>query len=121
MFRIRYPDPPVWRWVEKVARRPHEIAGNLWRIGHRLGRGWLEQRSQELGSCRCPVRSNDFRRSASHDSSAAAAPFRSEIDHEIRASDHIEVVLDDDHRVALVNEFVEHIQQLARVLEMKAS
>jgi hypothetical protein len=28
-------------------------------------------------------------------------------------------VLDDDDRVALVNEFIEHIQQLARVFEMK--
>src|SRR5690242_20634969 len=84
-----------------------------------LGRGLLEQRSQELGSCRCPVCGNDFRRPARNDSPTAAAPFRSEIDHEIRASDHVEVVLDDDHRVALVNEFVEHVQQLARVLEMK--
>ena len=84
-----------------------------------LGRRLLEQRSQELGSCRCTVCGNDFRRSAGDDSPTAAAPFRPEIDHEVRAPDYIKVVLDDDHRVALVNEFVEHVQQLARVLEMK--
>ena len=34
-------------------------------------------------------------------------------------SNHIQVVLDDDDRVALVDELVEHIQQLARVFEMQ--
>ena len=33
--------------------------------------------------------------------------------------DHVEVVFDDDHRIAAVDEFVEHIEQQADVLEMK--
>ena len=70
----------------------------------------MEQWSQKLGSCRCPVCRNDFRRSAGHNSSTAAAALRTEIDHEIRAPYYIEVVLDDDDRVALVNEFIQHIQ-----------
>ena len=34
--------------------------------------------------------------------------------------DHVEVVLDDDDRIALVDEAVEHVEQLADVFEVQA-
>ena len=38
----------------------------------------------------------------------------------VRASNDIQVVLDDHDRVALVDQLVEHVEQLARVLEVQA-
>src|SRR5688572_26823849 len=86
----------------------------------RLRRRLPEQRAQELGSCRCTVCRNDFRRAAGDDAAATATALRSEVNHEIRAPDHVQIVLDDDDRVALIDEFVEHVQQLAGVFEVKS-
>ena len=44
---------------------------------------------------------------------AAGAPFGAEVDDPVGGLDHVEVVLDDDDRVALRGEAVQHLQQLA--------
>ena len=37
----------------------------------------------------------------------------------VRGLDNVEVVLDDDDRVALIDELVQNVEQLVRVLEMQ--
>src|SRR6185312_1876031 len=54
-----------------------------------------------------------------HDLAAAGPAFRAEVDDPVRGLDHIEVVLDDDHRVALVHQTVQDLKQLADVLEVQ--
>src|SRR5687767_8666388 len=66
------------------------------------------------------MRCNDFGRSGCDDPAATAAALRPEVDHEVGTSDHIEVVLDDDDRVALVYELVEDVEQFARVFEVES-
>ena len=43
-----------------------------------------------------------------------------EVDDPVGRLDHLEVVLDDDHRVAQVGQAVDHVQQLADVVEVQA-
>src|SRR5512133_882247 len=61
-----------------------------------------------------------LRRSGGDDRSAARAALGSEIDDPVRRLDHVEVVLDDEHRVAAIDEAMEHVQQDAHVLEVEA-
>ena len=44
----------------------------------------------------------------------------SKVDEPVGRTNNIEIVLDDDHRVALVNQAIEHKQQLAHIFEVKA-
>src|SRR3954471_3836902 len=53
-------------------------------------------------------RSEELRRPLRHDRSAAEAALRAHVDQPVGALDHVEVVLDDDHRVALVDEPLEY-------------
>ncbi len=53
------------------------------------------------------------------DQSAAVAALGAHVDHPVGGLDDVEVVLDDDHRVALVHEAREHRDQLADVLEVQ--
>ncbi len=57
---------------------------------------------------------------ARHHAAAGRASLRPEIDDVIRGPDDVEVVLDHDHGVALVDELVEHVEQLARIFKMQA-
>src|SRR3954466_4718095 len=61
-----------------------------------------------------------LRRPGGDDGSAARAAFRAEIDDPVRRLDHVEVVLDDEHRVAAIDETMEHVEQDADVLEVEA-
>src|SRR5579864_28255 len=54
------------------------------------------------------------------DSSAVFATFRAEVDDPIGISDHIKIVLDDDDRVPKIREPVQHIKQLANIIEVQA-
>ena len=54
------------------------------------------------------------------DPAAAVAPFGAEVDDPVGGLDHVEVVLDDDDRVARAREAVEDLEQLADVLEVEA-
>ena len=47
-------------------------------------------------------------------------PSGPEVDDPVGRLDHVEVVLDDDDRVARVDEAVQHFEQLAHVLEVQA-
>ena len=64
---------------------PGEAAG---RLGHGLGR---------------PLR---------HDPPAGLARLRPQVDDPVGRLDHVQVVLDHDHRVAQVDQAVEHVEQL---------
>ena len=54
-----------------------------------------------------------------HDLAALGAAFRPQVDHPVGRSDHVEVVLDDHHRVALLDELVQHVEQVAGVVEVQ--
>ena len=49
-----------------------------------------------------------------------APPFGSEVDDPIGGFDDVEVVLDNHHRVALVAQSVEHVQELRDVVEVQS-
>ena len=51
---------------------------------------------------------------------AVDAAARPEVDHPVGGLDDVEVVLDHHHGVALVDQAVEHLEQLADVLEVEA-
>ena len=53
-------------------------------------------------------------------STIQSAAFRTEIDQPIRRLDHIEVVLDHQHRVPAVDQSLQHLQELLDVCEVKA-
>ena len=48
------------------------------------------------------------------------AAFGAEVDDPVGRLDHVEIVLDDDHRVAEIDQPAEHVQQLADVVEVQA-
>src|SRR5438128_1820606 len=51
---------------------------------------------------------------------ARVAAFRAEIDDPVGLLDHVEVVLDHEHRVARVDEALQHLEQLLDVCEVQA-
>ena len=55
-----------------------------------------------------------------HEAPAGVAPLRAEVDHPVGGPDHVEVVLDDDHRVARVGEPPQGGEQARDVLEVEA-
>ena len=61
-----------------------------------------------------------LRRAAGDDVAAFGAGFGAEVDDPVGRFDHVEVVFDDDDRVAVVDEAVEHVEQLGEVVEMQA-
>lgn len=61
-----------------------------------------------------------FVRSARRDDLAAGRPaFGADVDDVVGDLNHVEVVFDDDDRIAAVDEFVQHVEQQADVLEME--
>ena len=54
------------------------------------------------------------------DFAAAVAAFGAEVDDPVGGLDDFEIVLDDDHRVALVDQLVQHFEQLRHVVEVQA-
>ena len=61
-----------------------------------------------------------FRRTGRDQHAAAIAAFGPKVEHPVGGLHHIQVVLDDDNRVARIDQFVEHFQQLLYVLEVQA-
>ena len=61
-----------------------------------------------------------FRRAGCDDLAAATTTFRPEVDDPVGSLDHIEVVLDDDDRVAVVAQTMQHFEQLFDVVEVQA-
>src|ERR1051325_5994842 len=55
-----------------------------------------------------------------HNFSAALAGFRAEIDHPVGAFDHVEVVLDDEQRMAGIDQALKDFQEHAHIVEVQA-
>ena len=61
-----------------------------------------------------------LRRSACDDQTAAVAALGTHIDHPVGGFDHVEVMLDHDHRVAGVDQAVQHLEQPLHIGEVQA-
>ena len=59
-------------------------------------------------------------RAGGDDLAAAVAAFGAEVDDPVGGLDDVEIVLDDDDRVALVDQLVQHLEQLGDVVEVEA-
>ena len=79
----------------------------------------IQQRLEHLARVRAPHGCDFFRRAAGDHTAAMRAAFRSEIDDVVRALDDVEVVLDNDHRVAETDQPLQHIEQFVNVCEVK--
>ena len=65
--------------------------------------------------------SGDFLRCAGGDHQAAVGPrFGAEVDHVVGAFDDLDVVLDNDERVAALHESLKHAEELGDVVEVQA-
>ena len=73
-----------------------------------------------LSALRSRVRDNVLRRAGGHDVAALVARLGPQVDHPVGRLDHVEVVLDHHHRVAQVDQPVEHVEQLGQVVEVQA-
>lgn len=60
------------------------------------------------------------RRTRSDDPSALLAPFGPDVDQMVGDLDDVEIVLDDDHRIAPIDKFGQYVEQLADILEMES-
>src|SRR5215216_6132671 len=78
-----------------------------------------EQRLEKLPGGRFWVGGDLLGRPGCDHATAPGASFGSEIDQVIGAADHVEVVLDDDDGVPLIDQLVQHVEQLACVLEVQ--
>ena len=65
------------------------------------------------------TRATLLRRALRHDAAALFAAFRTEINNPIGIPDHIQIVLDDDDRIAQVGQPVEHVEQLFYIIEVQ--
>ena len=63
---------------------------------------------------------NVFWRARGDEFTTAITTFRTKVQHPVGGLHHIQIVLNDDNRVAGVDERVQDFQQLAYVLEMQA-
>ena len=80
----------------------------------------FEQRRQERAGIALRACRNLLWRTRDHDSSATVATLWTHIDQTIGNLDDIKVVLNHQHRVARIDQALQHIEQLADVLKMKA-
>ena len=48
------------------------------------------------------------------------ASFRAQVDDPVGGFDHVQIVFNDDHRIAAIDQLVEHIQQQADIVEVKS-
>ena len=61
-----------------------------------------------------------FRRAGGHDVAALVARLGPHVDDPVGRLDHVQIVLDHHHRVAQVDQPVEHVQQLGQIVEVQA-
>lgn len=80
----------------------------------------LEQRRQKASGMRCLILGHHFRGAAGYDAAAAAATLRSQIDDPIGSLDDIEVMFDDDDRIAVISKALQDVQKLLNIMEMQA-
>src|SRR5471030_2666237 len=80
----------------------------------------FQQRSQIFAGHAGRVGGDVFWRAGGDDLPAARAAFGAEVDDPVGRLDDVEVVLDDDQRVALVAQTVHHLQQQIDIVEVQA-
>ena len=61
-----------------------------------------------------------FRGAGNHDVAALVAAFGAQVDDAVCHLDDVEVVLDHQHRVAVLDELLQDLEQLAHVVEVQA-
>ena len=59
-------------------------------------------------------------RARGDDLAAAVAPLGAEVDDPVGSLDDFEIVLDHHHRIALVDQFLKHFEQLLHIVEVQA-
>ena len=67
------------------------------------------------------LRGDELRRALCHHLPAAFTAFGTEIDHIVGAFDHVELVLDDDQRIARVAQLEQDLEQLLNVGEVETA
>src|SRR5580704_14044582 len=80
----------------------------------------VENTSKRLAGVRLFVTRDLLGRALRDDAAAAFAAFGSEIDDPIGLLDHVEMMLDDKHRVTERHEPLQDIEQLAHIVKVKA-
>ena len=85
-----------------------------------MGPSFGKRRAQVLTGVRHLDLRDLFGRPGSDHHPAAFPAFRAEIDDVVRRLDHVEIVLDDEQRVARLEQFPEGREQLRDVVEMQA-
>src|SRR6266566_3966893 len=63
---------------------------------------------------------DDFGRALGDDATAALAAFRAEVDDPVGLFDDVEMVLDDEHGVAKIDQALKNIEELTNVVEVQA-
>ena len=108
----------------RLGRFPARLLARPWPSVLRLG-GGCGTAGQRTAS-RAPAgvafgdRGDRLGRPFGDDPAAARSPFGAEVDHPVGGLDDVEVVLDHDHRVAQRGEAVQHLEELADVVEVEA-
>ena len=77
-------------------------------------------RREDLARVRLDVAGDVLRRAAGDDSAAPCSAFGADVDDPVGGFDDVEIVLDDEHRVAGVDEVVQHFEQQLDVGEVEA-
>src|SRR6266404_6616912 len=86
-----------------------------------LRRGAARQQAGEIVACvALGLLDDGLGRALGHDAAAAGAAIGAEIEHPVGGLDDFEIVLDHHHRVAALDQAVQHFEQLAHVFEMQA-
>src|SRR3990172_9791508 len=70
-----------------------------------------DQLAEELAGVTLPHLGHLFGGPGGNDPASAAAALGAEIDHVVHRLHHVEVVLDDHHRVSRVDETLQHLEQ----------
>src|SRR5579872_6435420 len=81
--------------------------------------GLLQHGLQELAGVAARRLDDVFRRTPGDDFAAAVAAFGTEIDHPVRGLDDLEIVLDDNNRIPLRHQLVQHFEQLLHIVEVQ--
>src|SRR5690606_5024103 len=79
-----------------------------------------QDRSKELAGVRAHDLGDILGSAARDEPATTVAALRSEVENPVGVLDDVEVVLDDDDRVAFVDQSLQHEKQLADVLEVQA-
>src|SRR5829696_3730808 len=85
-----------------------------------MERSRFEERAQVLAGVGVLRGDNLLRSTCGNELSAGFAPLRPEVQYPVGRLDHVQVVLDDDYRIALVTQAMEHVEELGYIVEVQA-